>query len=204
MKMDLRPACGSRASIARPSIGSLIENFFADFLMLWLKRCFVPWLLKEVIAINVVYPTVLLGHGRSLELLPIMVCNILNGLRELHIEFAKVKTIVNTEEETIYKSLNPRVELLYMYMMAWLVLYYPNLMTAPTFENPTSLSYMQRYENFDWTSYYMSLIRKALWNYQTYQIYCSFSEFSDGNYGDNFYDICGSDDFTILSLGCFW
>lgn len=35
----------------------------AGFLMLWLKRCVIPSLPKDVIAINVVYPAILLLYG---------------------------------------------------------------------------------------------------------------------------------------------
>lgn len=67
------------------------------FLMLWLKQCVVPSLPKAVIAIDVVYLAMLLAHDRSLGLLLAMVCNLLNGLRELHYEFSKVETLVNDE-----------------------------------------------------------------------------------------------------------
>lgn len=71
-----------------------------------------PSLPKEAIAIDVVYPAiVLLAHSRSLKLLPTMICSLLNDLRELHSKFNKVETFINNEGETIYKTLNPRVEL---------------------------------------------------------------------------------------------
>lgn len=37
------------------------------FLMLWFKRCVMPSPPKEAIAIDVVYPAVLLAHGQSLR-----------------------------------------------------------------------------------------------------------------------------------------
>ena len=45
----------------------------AGFLMLWLKKCVVPTLSHEVIAVDVAYPAILLAYGRSLGLLPAMV-----------------------------------------------------------------------------------------------------------------------------------
>lgn len=66
-----------------------------------------PSLPKDGIAIDVVYPIVLLAHRRSLGLLPAIVCNILNGLRNFHTKFNKIGTIVNDEGKTIYKTPNP-------------------------------------------------------------------------------------------------
>jgi len=51
----------------------------ACFLILWLKRCVVPTLSHEVIVANVVYPAVLLAHGKSIALLPVMVAGIQSG-----------------------------------------------------------------------------------------------------------------------------
>ena len=48
----------------------------AGFLMLWLKHFVVPTLSHEVIVADVVYPAVLLAHGKSIALLPAMVAGI--------------------------------------------------------------------------------------------------------------------------------
>lgn len=87
------------------------RGLIARFLMLWLKKCIVPHLPKEAITIDIVYKAVLLTHGCSLGLLLAKVCNLLNGLRELHYEFSKGETIVNNKGETIYKT--PNLELSY-------------------------------------------------------------------------------------------
>ena len=55
----------------------------AGFLMLWLKRCVVPTLPREVIITDVVYPAVLLAYGKSIAHLPAMVAGIQSGLRAL-------------------------------------------------------------------------------------------------------------------------
>ena len=55
----------------------------AGFLMLWLKRCVVLTLPHEVIIIDVVYPTVLLAHRKSIALLPTMLARIQSRLRAL-------------------------------------------------------------------------------------------------------------------------
>ena len=53
----------------------------AGFLVLWLKRYVVPTMLHEVIVADVVYPVVLLAHGKSISLLQAMVSGIQSGLR---------------------------------------------------------------------------------------------------------------------------
>ena len=55
------------------------RTLLVGFLMLWLTRCVVPMLPHEVIVIDVVYPTVLLAHGKSIALLPAMVAGIRVG-----------------------------------------------------------------------------------------------------------------------------
>ena len=67
----------------------------ADFLMLWLKRCVVPTLLHEVIVANVVYPTVLLAHGKSIALLLAMVAGIHSGLQAFVKSFCQEEAIVD-------------------------------------------------------------------------------------------------------------
>jgi len=51
--------------------------------MLWLKRCVVPTPPHEVIVADVVYPAVLIVHGKSISLLLAMVAGIQSGLRVL-------------------------------------------------------------------------------------------------------------------------
>ena len=48
------------------------QALLAGFLMLWLKRYVVPTLSHEVIVADVVYPTILLAHEKSIVLLPAM------------------------------------------------------------------------------------------------------------------------------------
>ena len=52
----------------------------AGLLALWLKRCMVPKLPHEVIVADVVYPTILLAHEKSISLLQAMVVGIQSGL----------------------------------------------------------------------------------------------------------------------------
>ena len=76
------------------------------FLMLWLKRCVVLTLPHEVIVADVVYPTVLLAHGKSIALLPAMVAGIQSGLRALVKSFCQVEAIVDAEGHPITEWLS--------------------------------------------------------------------------------------------------
>jgi len=53
--------------------------YWRAFLMLWLKRRMVLTLPHKVIIADVVYPAVLLAHGKSIALLPAMVAEIQSG-----------------------------------------------------------------------------------------------------------------------------
>ena len=64
--------------------------------MLWLKRYAAPTLLHEVIVANVVYPTVLLTHRKSISFLPAIVARIQIGLRVLTKSLCQVEAIVDS------------------------------------------------------------------------------------------------------------
>ena len=68
----------------------------AGFLMFWLKYCVVPTLSHEVIVTYVVYPTVLLVHGKPISHLPVMVAGIQSGLRVLTKSLCQVEAIVDS------------------------------------------------------------------------------------------------------------
>lgn len=76
-------------------------------------------------------------------------------------------------------------------------------MIAPTSEESACLPYVERYENSDWTSYFISTIRIILRSHQSYQIYCTFLIFLGGNHGDKFQDIRGPDSFMTISFATF-
>ena len=102
------------------------------FLMLWLKRCVVPTLPYEVMVADMVYPTILLAHGKFIALLPVMMVRIQSGLRALMKSFCQVKAIVDAEGNPVtdsngyplVKTPSPRVELPYTFMHC------PSIMTA--------------------------------------------------------------------------
>ena len=106
--------------------------------MFWLKRCVVPTRSHEVVITDVVYPTVILAHGKSFVLLPAMVVGIQRGLQALKKSFCQVEAIVDmkgnpikdSNGQLLVKTPSLRDVLPYTYLMAWYVMYCPSLMTA--------------------------------------------------------------------------
>jgi len=111
---------------------------FVGFLMLWLKRCILPTLPHEVIVANMVYPIVLLVHTRPLILLSAMVGFLQSGLRILYQSLCNIvveedregNVVVGPNGKPMMKRPNPRVELPYIYLMAWYVMHSASLMPA--------------------------------------------------------------------------
>jgi len=94
--------------------------------MLWLKRCVVPTVSHEVVVTYVMYLTVFLAHGKSIALLPAMVAGIQSELWALTKSFCQEEAIVDVKGNPVkdsnghpqVKTLSPRVELPYTYLMA--------------------------------------------------------------------------------------
>ena len=97
-----------------------------------------PTLPHEVIIVDMVYPAVLLAYRKSIALLPTMVVGIQSGLRALTKSFCQVEAIVDpkgnpvkdSNGHSLVKTLSPRVELPYTYLMAWYMMHCPSIMTA--------------------------------------------------------------------------
>ena len=187
------------------------QALLAGFLMLWLKRCVVSTLLHEVIIADVVYPAVLLAHGKSISLLQAMVAGIQSGLRVLTKSLCQVEAIVDSQGRPVVdsegkpevKTPNPRVELPYTYLMAWYVMHCLSLMTAMSLSEGF-VPFVRRLENSSWSQYYMYYIRKAILSSSNYQLDRYFPEISDASYGDKFANFAGPDDFTRLPSRVFW
>jgi len=108
------------------------KALLAGYLMLWLKRCVVPCSQSfEVVTAEVIYPAVLLAYGRPYALLPAMMACIQSGLRHLTTSFCQTRMRKDEEGKEVLWTPNPRVGLPYTYLMAWFVLHYPSLMSAP-------------------------------------------------------------------------
>ena len=181
------------------------------FLMLWLKKCVVPTLPHKAIMIDVVYPAVLLAHGRPLGHFPAMVGCIQNGLRLLTTQFCNVETEVNEFVEDVLdrngepkKTIpKPRVELPYTYLVAWFVMHCPTLMsTIPAIGE--SVPFIQRLEDSVWIGQYSAVIRRTLQNNTNYHFFRCFPEFPGAAFGERYSDDANVDRFTYLSAGVFW
>jgi len=106
--------------------------------MLWMKRFVVSTLPHEVVIADVVYPEVLLVHGKSIGLFPAMVAGVQSGLRVLTKSFCQVETIVDVKGNPVkdsnghplVKTPSPKIELPYTYLMGWCVMHCPSLMIA--------------------------------------------------------------------------
>ena len=107
------------------------KALLADFLSVWLKRCVVPSPSGDVILPTVLLSAVRLVHGRSLGLLPAMVCCIQRGLRALTEAFCRPPTTKRGKGTILPRDgPNPRIGLPYTYLMGWFALYYPSIIQA--------------------------------------------------------------------------
>jgi len=110
---------------------------------------------------------------------------------------SKGRPEVESEGRPKVKTPNPRIELPYMYLMAWYVIHCPSLMTAvPSSEG--FIPFVQKLENSSWSCYYMFFVRKCILNILNYQLDRCFPEIAGVSYGDKFVDLEGQDDFTRL------
>jgi len=88
--------------------------------------------------VDVVYLVVLLELGWGIAPLPTMVGCIQSGLRALAKRFCKVEVLVDAKVNVLtdqhgnpeVKVPNPRIKLLYTYLVAWYVMHRPSLKTA--------------------------------------------------------------------------
>ena len=86
--------------IIRPRFQSQIR-FTGPVLDAMLKRYVVPKLSHEVFVADVVYPAVLLAHGRPLGLIPTMVSSLQSGLRVLTLSLCHVEIMEDDEGNAI-------------------------------------------------------------------------------------------------------
>lgn len=100
------------------------------FLIQWLKHFVVPTLTCKVITVKAIYLEVLLVYGQPLGLLPTIISCLQRGLRDMITQFLKVEKVKEKDNNLIYKIPNPQIDQSYAYLMAWFVLYYPELMTS--------------------------------------------------------------------------
>ena len=88
------------------------------------------------------------------------------------------RPMVDSEGRPRVKTSNPRIELPYIYLMAWYIMYYHSLMTAvPSFVG--FVPFMQKLENSSWPCYYIFFVRKCILNISNYQLDRCFPEIAD-------------------------
>nr|ABD63154.1 hypothetical protein 20.t00006 [Asparagus officinalis] len=120
----------------------------AGFFMIWLKRCVVPSRPIESILAEVVYPAVLLAHGRPVSLLTAMVGCIQNGLRVLTSELFSASGVKATKKKA-GKAPQPRVPMPYTYLVAWFMLHCPSLMTGVHEGDDAYTPFVQSFDGAD-------------------------------------------------------
>ena len=104
------------------------KALLVGFLTVWLKRCVVPSSSGDVIHSTVLLPAVRLVYGRSLGLLPAMVCCIQRGIRALTEAFCRPPTTKRGKGAASPRDgPNPKVGLSYTNLMAWFALHCPSL-----------------------------------------------------------------------------
>ncbi|XP_020262898.1 uncharacterized protein LOC109838879 [Asparagus officinalis] len=119
------------------------RSLLAGYLALWLKKCVVPYQSSDALPLEVLFPAVQLAYGKELSLLPAMVASILCGLRSV------VRSFTQVGPEPSTGLICPKVELPYAYLMAWLVLHRPDLMSAPSAVD-VPVPYLQLLEKSRW------------------------------------------------------
>jgi hypothetical protein len=138
----------------------------------------VPTLPHEAITVDVVYPTVLLAHGRPLGLLPAMVSCIQSGLRSLTTQFCNVIVEVDGFGEDVLDrngdpkriTPKPRVELLYTYLVTWYIMHCPALMSAiPSYE--VNVPFVHKLESSTWLVNYSAAIRRTIQSSANYHLF---------------------------------
>ena len=107
------------------------KALLAGFLLVWLKRCVVPSSFSDVVLPTVLLPAVCLVCGRSLGLLPAMVCCIQRGLRVLTEAFCRPPMTKRGKGIILPRDgPDPRINLPYTYLMAWFALHCPAIIQS--------------------------------------------------------------------------
>src|SRR3954465_12115393 len=87
----------------------------SGFLSIWLAKCMVPT--REAVTVGALLPAACLACGVRIALVPTIIANIQQGLREVSASYLADS------------SKPPRVRLAYTYLASWYVLHCPALMT---------------------------------------------------------------------------
>jgi len=151
----------------------------------------VPSPSSDVILPTVLLPAVRLVHGRSLELLPAMVCCIQRGLRALTETFCRPPTTKRGKGTILpCDGPNPRISLPYTYLMAWFALHCPAIIQAGK-EPPEDvrMALLHQFEGCSWLLTYVAAVRKLLCRYDVYSFFRCFPYIRDVGFGEEFKDV---------------
>lgn len=110
-----------RATTTQKPLPCLMRLSQQALLMLWLKCYIVPTPPREVVAIDVIYPAILLAYVHPLCLLSAMVCRLQSGFENQSINSATFRKLRKMTGTSLIKTSNPRVELPYTYQRVWFV-----------------------------------------------------------------------------------
>lgn len=98
---------------------------------------------------------------------------------------------------------NMHIVMPYTYLMAWLVMHSPSLMSTSNYLGLEKSYFVEKYERSTWIIYYMPVIHKTLQHHQNYEINMCFLDLPGSGYEFRFKDILEPDNFSVLSLGFF-
>ena len=171
-------------------------TLLAGYLAIWLKKCVVPYQSGDALPLEVLYPAVQLAYKKELSLLPVMVANIHRGLRQISGAFTRRDDDKPTQIPTI------KVELPYIYLMAWFVLHRSDVMSVPNAIDQ-SVPFLQLLENGEWEGRGFPDIRRQLQVHKCWAFSTCFPQFSS-RYGECLIDEEKPREYrTYLDMGCF-
>jgi len=161
----------------------------AGFLSARLKRCMIPSPHHDDITPLTIFPTNQLVYGRSLGLLPTMVCHIQSGLHTLTELFCSRTTSKKVGRELVFPhdENSPRVELPYGYLMAWFILFCPIFIWSG--EKPPEnihYAYLSHFENSRWEGSYLMGVRRLVGRQDSYSLFQCFPYIPSIEYGEEF------------------
>ena len=116
---------------------------------------------------------------------------------------AEGNPVKNSNSHRLLKTLSPRVELPYTYLMAWYVMHCPSLMITVS-ASEGFVRFVQWLESSRWLQYYMFYIRKTILNGANYHLDRCLPEIHDASYRDKFANLVApmdSPDYHLASSG---
>jgi len=167
------------------------KALLVGFLLVWLKKYVVPSPLHDGSLSWVLLPVVQFIHGKPLGLLPAMVCGIQRDVRALMEAFCRPPATKRGKGQILpHDGPNPRMEMPYIYLMAWFVLHCFAII-QPGEEPPEGVhfAHLCRFEGSQWLRTYIAGMRKLIRRYDAYSLYRCFPSIPGAGYGEEFFNI---------------